>query len=85
MDILFQQDLHKALENNKYEDMMEAKLTNINHLVCERFTLYLKKDQKYVVIRETIASDFWQKLKNKYIMNNIENCLFKKEALLVPT
>lgn len=39
------------------------------------------KDKKYFVLRETVASDFWQELEDKYIMKSIEKHLHLKKLL----
>lgn len=59
--ILFQQDLHRTLKNDKPNDMMKAELQKISYLACEMIRFCLVKDQKYFLMRKIIASDLWQK------------------------
>lgn len=69
--------MYIALEKDKPEDMTEAKWQKINHLACGTIMHFLVvKDQKYFIMRETIISDFWQKMEDKYMTKSIENHLY---------
>ena len=43
--------------------------------------LCLAKNQKYFVMRETKAKEFWKKLEDKYMTNSVENRLYLKKKL----
>ena len=55
-DVLFQQELDTALEENKPEDVDEKDWTRINRLACGTIQLCLSKELKYLFMRETSAS-----------------------------
>ncbi|KAL6186123.1 hypothetical protein ACLB2K_042245 [Fragaria x ananassa] len=79
-DVLPQQDLNVALED-RYETMSDVKWEKLNRMTCSTIRFCLAKPQKYAVMRETSAKELWQKLEDKYMTKNIENCLYLKKRL----
>ena len=80
LDVLVQQDLDITLED-KPKDMDEKEWSKINRQACGTIRLCLVKDQKYFVMKETLAKDLWKKLEDKYMTKSIENRLYLKKKL----
>ncbi|KAM2496278.1 hypothetical protein ACFX1W_036168 [Malus domestica] len=79
-DVLAQQDLLAAL-GEKPEAMSKPEWEKLNLWACSSIQLCLAKTQKYFVMRETVASVLWQKLKDKYMTKSAENRLHLKKKL----
>ncbi|KAJ9558432.1 hypothetical protein OSB04_013046 [Centaurea solstitialis] len=79
-DVLAQQELDLALEE-KPEEMSAADWNRINKMACSTIRLCLAKQQKFNVMRETLAKELWQKLEDKYMTKSAENRLYKKKRL----
>jgi hypothetical protein len=77
MDVLAQQELDVTLED-KPEEMSEADWKKLNRQACGTIRLCLAKDQKYFVMKETMAKELWNKLEDKYMTKGIENKLYLK-------
>jgi hypothetical protein len=77
MNVLAQQELDVTLED-KPEEMSEANWRKLNSQACGIIRLCLAKDQKYFVMKETMAREMWNKLEDKYMTKGIENKLFLK-------
>jgi hypothetical protein len=61
-------------------EMSEADWRKLNRQACGTIRLYLVKDQKYFFMKETMARELWNKLKDKYMTKAIENKLFLKRV-----
>jgi hypothetical protein len=77
MDVLAQQELDVTLED-KPEEMSEADWKKLNRQACGTIRLCLAKDQKYFVMKESMAKELWNKLEDKYMTKGIENKLYLK-------
>jgi hypothetical protein len=77
MDVLAQQELDVTLED-KPEEMSEADWKKLNRQACGTIRLCLAKDQKYFVMKETMAKELRNKLEDKYMTKGIENKLYLK-------
>lgn len=53
----------------------------VNHQACDTIQLCLTKDQKYFVMKESLAKELGEKLESKHMMKSIENWLFLKKKL----
>ena len=80
-DILFQQELDVALEENIPEDVDEKDWTRINRLACGTIRLCLSKELKYPFMRETSASKLWKEMEDKFMKKSIENKLYTRTKL----
>jgi len=78
-DVLAQQEFDATLEA-KPGEMSEADWRKLNRQACGTIRLYLVKDQKYFFMKETMARELWNKLKDKYMTKAIENKLFLKRV-----
>ena len=80
-DILFQQELDVALEENRPEDVVEKDWTRINRLACGTIRLCLSKELKYLFMRETSASKLWKEMEDKFMKKSTENKLYTRTKL----
>ena len=80
-DILFQQELDVALEENRPEDVDEKDWARINRLACGTIRLCLSKELEYPFIRETSASKLWKKMEDKFMKKSTENKLYTRTKL----
>jgi hypothetical protein len=78
-DVLGQQEFDATLEA-KPREMSEADWRKLNRQACGTIRLYLVKDEKYFFMKETMARELWNKLKDKYMTKAIENKLFLKRV-----
>ena len=78
MDVLVQQELDITLED-KPEGMSDNDWEKIERQACGTIHLCLAKNQKYFVMREMKAKEFWKKLKDKYMTKSVENRLYLKK------
>jgi hypothetical protein len=58
--------------------MSEADWKKLNRQACGTIRLCLAKDQKYFVMKESMANELWNKLEDKYMTKDIENKLYLK-------
>ena len=79
-DVLAQQDLDTAL-GDKPEGMSDADWQKVNKMACSTIRLCLAKQQKFFVMRDTMAKELWQKLEDKYMTKSAENRLHLKRRL----
>ena len=77
MDVLAQQELDVTLED-KPGEMSEADWKKLNRQACGTIRLCLVNDQKYFVMKESMAKELWNKLEDKYMTKGIENKLYLK-------
>ena len=80
MDLLFREGSDIAL-SSKPKDMSDEDWKYVNRQACGTIRLCLAKDQKYFVMKETMASSLWKKLEDKYMTKSIENRLYLKKKL----
>ena len=80
-DVLFQQELDVALEENRPEGVNEKDWTRINRLACGTILLCLSKELKYPFMRETSARKLWKEMEDKFIKNNTDNKLYTRTKL----
>ncbi|KAI4331921.1 hypothetical protein L6164_016867 [Bauhinia variegata] len=71
LDILYQQELDFALEEEKPDDIEEKDWTRINRLACGTIRLCLSKEQKYPFMRETSAHKLWKELNKLYMRTKL--------------
>lgn len=57
MYVLYQQDLHVALEKGKSKDMLEGGCQRINHVTSGTIRFCLMEDRKCFVTREVKVKD----------------------------
>ena len=81
LDVLFQQELDVALEEDRPEDVNEKDWTRINRLACGTIRLCLSKELKYPFMRETCASKMWKELEDKFMKKSTENKLYMRTKL----
>jgi nitrate reductase NapAB chaperone NapD len=77
MDVLAQQELDVTLED-KSEEMSKANWKKLNRQACRTIRLCLAKDQKYLVMKDSMAKELWNKPEDKYMTKGIENKLYLK-------
>ncbi|TXG65804.1 hypothetical protein EZV62_007079 [Acer yangbiense] len=63
------------------KDISDEDWEYVNRQACGTIRLCLAKDQKYFVMKETMASSLWKKLEDKYMTKSIENRLYLKKKL----
>uniref|UniRef100_A0A5B6Z910 Putative Ty-1 copia retrotransposon n=1 Tax=Davidia involucrata TaxID=16924 RepID=A0A5B6Z910_DAVIN len=80
LDLLFRKGSHIALDA-KPKDISNEDWNFINRQACSTIRLCLAKDQKYFVMKETVATSLWKKLEDKYMTKSIENRLYLKKKL----
>ena len=80
LDLLFREGSHIALEA-KPKDMSNEDWSFVNRQACGTIRLCLAKDQKYFVMKETLATSLWKKLEDKYMTKSVENRLYLKKKL----
>ncbi|KAK0593548.1 hypothetical protein LWI29_000010 [Acer saccharum] len=80
MDLLFREESDIAL-SSKPKDISDEDWEYVNRQACGTIRLCLAKDQKYFVMKETMASSLWKKLEDKYMTKSIENRLYLKKKL----
>ncbi|TXG74239.1 hypothetical protein EZV62_002818 [Acer yangbiense] len=80
LDLLFREGSDIAL-NSKPKDISDEDWNYVNRQACGTIRLCLAKDQKYFVMKETMASSLWKKLEDKYMTKSIENRLYLKKKL----
>ncbi|KAK0580490.1 hypothetical protein LWI29_002570 [Acer saccharum] len=80
MDLLFREGSDIAL-SSKPKDISDEDWEYVNCQACGTIRLCLAKDQKYFVMKETMASSLWKKLEDKYMTKNIKNHLYLKKKL----
>ncbi|TXG62951.1 hypothetical protein EZV62_009945 [Acer yangbiense] len=78
--LLFREGSDIAL-NSKPKDISDEDWNYVNRQACGTIRLCLAKDQKYFVMKETMASSLWKKLEDKYMTKSIENRLYLKKKL----
>ncbi|TXG74049.1 hypothetical protein EZV62_002628 [Acer yangbiense] len=78
--MLFREGSDIAL-NSKPKDISDEDWNYVNRQACGTIRLCLAKDQKYFVMKETMASSLWKKLEDKYMTKSIENRLYLKKKL----
>ena len=61
---------------DKLEEMLDKDWDKINRQACGTIRLCLAKDQKYFVMREMKAKEFWKMLKDKYMTKSVEIRLY---------
>ncbi|KAI4347992.1 hypothetical protein L6164_008758 [Bauhinia variegata] len=81
LDILYQQELDFALEEEKPDDIEEKDWTRINRLACGTIRLCLSKEQKCLFMRETSAHKLWKELEDKFMKKSTENKLYMRTKL----
>ncbi|KAI4332242.1 hypothetical protein L6164_017166 [Bauhinia variegata] len=81
LDILYQQELYFALEEEKPDDIEEKDWTRINRLACGTIRLCLSKEQKYPFMRERSAHKLWKELEDKFMKKSTENKLYMRTKL----
>lgn len=79
-DVLIQQDLDLVLED-KPANMEQKVWDRLNLQACGTIRLFLAKDQKYSVMKETKAKVLWKLLEDKFMTKSVENRLFLKKKL----
>ncbi|KAK0597154.1 hypothetical protein LWI29_022302 [Acer saccharum] len=67
--------------NSKPKDISDEDWNYVNRQACGTIWLCLAKDQKYFVMKETMALSLWKKLEDKYMTKSIENRLYLKKKL----
>ncbi|TXG46307.1 hypothetical protein EZV62_028187 [Acer yangbiense] len=80
LDLLFREGSDIAL-SSKPKDISNEDWNYVNRQACGTIRLCLAKDQKYFVMKETMASSLWKKLEDKYMTKSIENRLYLKKKL----
>ncbi|TXG67989.1 hypothetical protein EZV62_009264 [Acer yangbiense] len=80
LDLLFREGSDIAL-SSKPKDISDEDWEYVNRQACGTIRLCLAKDQKYFVMKETMASSLWKKLEDKYMTKSIENRLYLKKKL----
>ena len=80
LDLLFREGSDIAL-SSKPKDISDEDWKYVNRQACGTIRLCLAKDQKYFVMKETMASSLWKKLEDKYMTKSIENRLYLKKKL----
>ncbi|KAK0599620.1 hypothetical protein LWI29_007024 [Acer saccharum] len=80
MDLLFREGSDIAL-SSKPKDISDEDWEYVNRQACGTIRLCLAKDQKYFIMKETMASSLWKKLEDKYMTKSIENRLYLKKKL----
>jgi hypothetical protein len=80
LDVLYQQELDMTLEKWP-DDISDKDWLKLNRQACGTIRLCLTKDQKYFVMKETIAKELREKLENKYVTKSVENRLYLKKKL----
>ncbi|TXG63127.1 hypothetical protein EZV62_010121 [Acer yangbiense] len=80
LDLLFREGSDIALSFIP-KDISDEYWKYVNRQACGTIRLCLAKDQKYFVMKETIASSLWKKLEDKYMTKSIENRLYLKKKL----
>ena len=78
MDFLTQPELNIALEG-KNKEMSNKDWDKINRQAWGTVHLYLAKDQRHFVIRETKANELCKKLEDKYMTKSMGNHLYLKK------
>ncbi|TXG67148.1 hypothetical protein EZV62_008423 [Acer yangbiense] len=80
LDLLFQEGSDIAL-SSKPKDISNEDWKYVNRQACGTIRLCLAKDQKYFVMKETMASSLWIKLEDKNMTKSIKNRLYLKKKL----
>ncbi|KAE8664469.1 hypothetical protein F3Y22_tig00112762pilonHSYRG00050 [Hibiscus syriacus] len=81
LDVLFQQGLDIAIEEEKPEYMEEKEWGTNNHLACNTIRSCLSKEQKYGYKNETSTSKIWKALEKKFLKKSSQNSLYMKKRL----
>lgn len=79
LDVLYQQELDMTLEKRP-DDISDKDWLKLNRQACGTIRLCLTKDQKYFMMKETLAKELWEKLENKYMAKSVENRLMRYEG-----
>jgi hypothetical protein len=71
---------------DKPEKMLKVDWKKLNRQACETIRLCLANDQKYFVMKESMAKELWNKLEDKYMTKGIETirlCLANDQKYFV--
>jgi len=80
-DLLVQQGLDQALEDERLNSLNETEWTKIQKRVMSTTRLALAPDIKHNLLKETTPKALWEKLENIYASKSLTNCLCLKMEL----
>ncbi|KAH1198428.1 Retrovirus-related Pol polyprotein from transposon TNT 1-94 [Glycine max] len=80
-DLLIQQGLDQALEDDRLTSINETEWTKIQRRVVSTIPLVIAPEIKHNVLKETTPKTLWEKLENIYASKSLTNCLCLKMEL----